>query len=156
MAQKSAILERRRAAGWTQEDLAKAAGICPETLRRAERGQKVGAAILAAIAGALVSRTPPKRQRKQRVKSAHPQGFAVLSAEERKRCASLGGKAAHASGNGNRFTKKEARIAGRKGGRAHSQEHMRAIGRNGGLARIRNHQRRSLSGSDQNQTKELS
>ena len=41
-------------------------------------------------------------------------GFASLNAEERKRIASLGGKAAHAKGTAHQFTSEEAVAAGRK------------------------------------------
>jgi general stress protein YciG len=51
--------------------------------------------------------------------------------------ASSGGKASHAKGNAHEFTSEEARIAGRKGGRAISRnkEHMRTIGARGGAVR---------------------
>ena len=50
-----------------------------------------------------------------------------------------GGIAAHAKGNAHEFTPEEARIAGRKGGYAASQDRnrMREIGRKGGFARDR-------------------
>ena len=54
-------------------------------------------------------------------------------------CAQVGkgGRAAHASGNAHQFSPDEARVAGRKGGEAISQDrqHMAAIGREGGHAR---------------------
>lgn len=61
-------------------------------------------------------------------------GLASASEETRKRVASMGGKAAHASGNAHEFDSEEARAAGRKGGEAVSRnrEHMAAIGRKGG------------------------
>jgi general stress protein YciG len=43
-------------------------------------------------------------------------GFASMSPELRREIASLGGKAAWASGRANRWTPETARIAGRKGG----------------------------------------
>lgn len=43
-------------------------------------------------------------------------GFAALSAEQRHRIASMGGKAAHQAGTAHQFTSEEAREAGRKGG----------------------------------------
>ena len=43
-------------------------------------------------------------------------GFKSLSDAERRRVASLGGKAAHAKGKRHVFTHEEARAAGRKGG----------------------------------------
>jgi hypothetical protein len=48
----------------------------------------------------------------------HKRGFASLSAEQRKIIASQGGKAAWAQGVGHKWTRDEARIAGRKGGLA--------------------------------------
>jgi hypothetical protein len=39
-------------------------------------------------------------------------GFAAMSADERSRIASLGGKAAHQKGTAHRFTKEEAAAAG--------------------------------------------
>jgi hypothetical protein len=41
-----------------------------------------------------------------------------MSVEQRRRIASLGGKAAQARGTGHQWTKEEARAAGRVGGRA--------------------------------------
>ncbi len=45
-------------------------------------------------------------------------GFASMDQEKQRRIASLGGKAAHASGNAHEFDSKEAAEAGRKGGLA--------------------------------------
>jgi len=45
-------------------------------------------------------------------------GFAAMSPEERKRIASLGGKASQASGNAHRYTSEEARKYGSLGGKA--------------------------------------
>lgn len=44
------------------------------------------------------------------------QGFATMSVERRKSIASLGGKAAHASGKAYRLTSKMAKKIGKKGG----------------------------------------
>lgn len=43
-------------------------------------------------------------------------GFASMPLSERRRIASLGGKAAFAKGSGHRWTRDEARAAGRRGG----------------------------------------
>ncbi len=43
-----------------------------------------------------------------------------MDEEEQRRIASMGGKAAHQSGNAHEFTSEEARAAGRKGGLARS------------------------------------
>jgi general stress protein YciG len=67
-------------------------------------------------------------------------GFASMDAEKQREIASKGGKAAHAQGRAHEFTTDEARVAGRRGGEAVSQDrsHMAAIGRAGGQARGRN------------------
>jgi general stress protein YciG len=64
-------------------------------------------------------------------------GFAALSAAERRRLASKGGKAAHANGQAHEFTSAEARAAGSKGGVAVSKDraYMSELGRRGGHAR---------------------
>lgn len=45
-------------------------------------------------------------------------GFASMDAARQREIASMGGRAAHESGNAHEFTSEEARIAGRKGGEA--------------------------------------
>lgn len=45
-------------------------------------------------------------------------GFAAMDRERQRQIASMGGKAAHKSGNAHQFTSDEAREAGRKGGQA--------------------------------------
>lgn len=45
-------------------------------------------------------------------------GLALLTPEERKRIASMGGKKAHAIGKAHQYTSEEAKIAGQKGGAA--------------------------------------
>ena len=47
-----------------------------------------------------------------------PRGFAAMDRERVREIAAAGGRAAHAQGNAHQFTKGEAAIAGRKGGRA--------------------------------------
>ena len=54
----------------------------------------------------LPTKTPSKR------------GFASMDPQRQREIASLGGKAAHASGKAHEFNSAEAREAGRKGGRA--------------------------------------
>ena len=61
-------------------------------------------------------------------------GLAALSPERRREIAQAGGKAAQAKGTGRRFTSEEARAAGKKGGAAHTREHLAKIGRKGGVA----------------------
>lgn len=45
-------------------------------------------------------------------------GFAGMDPEKQREIASMGGKAAHESGNAHEFDSEEARKAGRKGGQA--------------------------------------
>ena len=51
------------------------------------------------------------------MKKKAKRGFAAMSPEQRRRIASMGGKAA-ARGNGHKWTREEAVAAGRKGGLA--------------------------------------
>lgn len=64
-------------------------------------------------------------------------GFADLPPEERRRIASLGGRAAHACGRAHEFSPHEASMAGRRGGLRVSADrsHMAKIGRLGGARR---------------------
>ena len=64
-------------------------------------------------------------------------GFAAMSPERLKQITSKGGKAAHAVGLANKFTKETAREAGKLGGAKTSADraHMSEIGRRGALAR---------------------
>ncbi len=66
-------------------------------------------------------------------------GFAAMDSARQKQIASAGGRAAHERGHAHEFTSEEARVAGRKGGQAVSQnrQHMATIGRKGGVARGR-------------------
>ncbi len=59
-----------------------------------------------------------------------------MDANKQREIASKGGKAAHKLGTAHQFTPDEARVAGRKGGEAVSQnrQHMSTIGRLGGEA----------------------
>lgn len=63
-------------------------------------------------------------------------GFAGMDPQRRQEIAREGGRAAHRSGNAHQFNSEEARAAGRKGGRAVSEDrrHMAEIGRRGGVA----------------------
>ena len=45
-------------------------------------------------------------------------GFAAMTKEKQREIASKGGRAAHASGHAHEFTPEEAKVAGRKGGKA--------------------------------------
>lgn len=62
-------------------------------------------------------------------------GFAAMDQERQREIASLGGKAAHASGNAHEFTSEEAREAGRKGGRSRQRNNGNRGGSNGNRAR---------------------
>ncbi len=68
------------------------------------------------------------------VRVSDRRGLASADDETRQRVASMGGKAAHQSGNAHEFDSNEAREAGRKGGSvvSRNREHMREIGRKGG------------------------
>ena len=63
-------------------------------------------------------------------------GFSAMDPERRHEIASMGVRAAQASGKAHRFTTEEAKIGGRKSGKLVSadRQHMAEIGRKGGLA----------------------
>ena len=50
------------------------------------------------------------------MKEGKPTGFAAMTPEQRRKIASLGGRAAQAKGTGHHWTRDEAKIAGAKGG----------------------------------------
>ena len=52
------------------------------------------------------------------MKKKSRQGFASMTPEKRREIASMGGKAAHASGNAHKWTPETAAVAGSIGGRA--------------------------------------
>lgn len=64
-------------------------------------------------------------------------GFAKMDPKRQKEIAKKGGVAAHKSGHAHKFSPEEARAAGKKGGKAVSEnrQHMAEIGRRGGEAR---------------------
>ena len=70
-------------------------------------------------------------------------GLGGATPERRREIASVGGKAAHAKGTAHEWTAEEARVVGRRGGEAISQdrEHMAAIGRKGGEVVSRDRER---------------
>jgi uncharacterized protein len=76
-------------------------------------------------------------------------GFASMDPNKQREIASKGGRAAHAKGTAHEFTSDEARVAGRKGGEAVSQDraHMSTIGREGGHSRGRTRQTPPASGT---------
>lgn len=63
-------------------------------------------------------------------------GFAAMTIERVREIAQMGGRTAHATGKGHKWTPEQARLAGKKGGATIGQrkEHMREIGRAGGRA----------------------
>jgi hypothetical protein len=70
-------------------------------------------------------------------KGTSHRGFAAMDENKQRDIARAGGRAAHEKGTAHEFDSEEARIAGRKGGEAVSEnrEHMAEIGRKGGEAR---------------------
>lgn len=72
----------------------------------------------------------------QNTGSTSHRGFAAMDEERQREIASMGGKAAHASGHAHEFTSEEAREAGRKGGEAsHGGHSARASGNQPGTGR---------------------
>lgn len=61
---------------------------------------------------------PPHRLEGQEAKPKRPRGFAAMDRKLVSEIARKGGKAAHSAGTAHEFTSEEARVAGRKGGRA--------------------------------------
>jgi general stress protein YciG len=61
---------------------------------------------------------PPQPQEHGEEKPKRPRGFAAMDRKLVSEIARKGGKAAHSAGTAHEFTSEEARVAGRKGGRA--------------------------------------
>jgi hypothetical protein len=70
-----------------------------------------------------------------------------MTPEQKKKIAAMGGRTAHQRGTAHEFTPESGREAGRRGGRAVSEnrDHMAAIGRRGGEQRSSNLRARSGS-----------
>ena len=67
----------------------------------------------------VTSSTPPvRREGESAAKVKRPRGFAAMDRKLVSEIARKGGKAAHSAGTAHEFTTDEARLAGRKGGRA--------------------------------------
>lgn len=66
----------------------------------------------------LVPDRPPHRVEGSEGKPKRPRGFAAMDRKLVSEIARKGGKAAHSAGTAHEFTSEEARVAGRKGGRA--------------------------------------
>ncbi len=89
--------------------------------------------------GNLPTEERPANTEESLTPAPKPHGFAAMSPERRKQITSKGGKAAHAVGLANKFTKETAREAGKLGGAKTGADRARMaeIGRLGGLARGR-------------------
>lgn len=61
---------------------------------------------------------PPQPVDAGEPKAKRPRGFAAMDRKQVSEIARKGGKAAHSAGTAHEFTSEEARVAGRKGGRA--------------------------------------
>ena len=61
---------------------------------------------------------PPQRAEAAESNGKRPRGFAAMDRKLVSEIARKGGKAAHSAGTAHEFTSEEARVAGRKGGRA--------------------------------------
>jgi general stress protein YciG len=61
---------------------------------------------------------PPQAPTEGEGKTKRPRGFAAMDRKLVSEIARKGGKAAHSAGTAHEFTSEEARVAGRKGGRA--------------------------------------
>jgi general stress protein YciG len=61
---------------------------------------------------------PPQPPTEGEPKAKRPRGFAAMDRKLVSEIARKGGKAAHSAGTAHEFTSEEARVAGRKGGRA--------------------------------------
>ncbi len=61
---------------------------------------------------------PPQPVDDSEPKARRPRGFAAMDRKQVSEIARKGGKAAHSAGTAHEFTSEEARVAGRKGGRA--------------------------------------
>ncbi len=67
----------------------------------------------------------------QKTHTQRGRGFASMSAEERRRIATMGGKAAHAQGSAHKWDSASAAIAGKKGGRISRRRSKWAISQDG-------------------------
>ncbi len=125
----------RKARGWSQEELGDRAGVSQSVVSFAERGKATVAVHLVnyirqALDLALIPE-PPQPKETETPSRRHLQGFGGMSAEQRKRIASMGGKAAHAQGVAHEWTSQQTRVFGLQNG-CRDPERMREIGRMGG------------------------
>jgi general stress protein YciG len=70
---------------------------------------------------------PPQAVEGAEPKPKRPRGFAAMDRKLVSEIARKGGKAAHSAGTAHEFTSEEARVAGRKGGRATHAKRRKAI-----------------------------
>ncbi len=68
-------------------------------------------------------------------KPRRPRGFAAMDRKLVSEIARKGGKAAHSAGTAHEFTSEEARVAGRKGGRATHAKRRKQVEETGGGAK---------------------
>ena len=71
-------------------------------------------------------------------------GFAALNAEQRRRIASMGGKAAHEKGTAHEFTSEEAAAAGRRRGQGAKRREAQVATPNNDVAELVPNQRPML------------
>jgi general stress protein YciG len=70
---------------------------------------------------------PPQPVEGGEGKPKRPRGFAAMDRKLVSEIARKGGKAAHSAGTAHEFTSEEARVAGRKGGRATHAKRRKAV-----------------------------
>src|SRR5262249_48884757 len=70
---------------------------------------------------------PPQPVEGAEAKTKRPRGFAAMDRKLGSEIARKGGKAAHSAGTAHEFTSEEARVAGRKGGRATHAKRRKAV-----------------------------
>jgi general stress protein YciG len=70
---------------------------------------------------------PPQPVEGGEHKPKRPRGFAAMDRKLVSEIARKGGKAAHSAGTAHEFTSEEARVAGRKGGRATHAKRRKAV-----------------------------
>jgi general stress protein YciG len=70
---------------------------------------------------------PPQAAVEGEAKPKRPRGFAAMDRKLVSEIARKGGKAAHSAGTAHEFTSEEARVAGRKGGRATHAKRRKAV-----------------------------
>jgi uncharacterized protein len=77
--------------------------------------------------GLTVDRAPVRAGGHAETRPKSPRGFAGMDEGRMREVARMGGKAAHSAGTAHEFTSEEARIAGRKGGRASRVQRRKGV-----------------------------